>query len=154
MYKFNPPKVKTVDVKPITIRKSEDKDLDIWSLPGPVPPLKESDAKALKRFVPRAISLKKRLEETNADNKTIIRETKKIREEFYKEFIKEFPKDKEKIKKLKKEEDEFLDMKIKLQEIINIYKQRPLTKKEERELKNLQKRFQNFDRRKKNGNME
>ena len=96
-----------------------------------------AESPLLKEYVQKAIKLKKKLEETDADTKTILREKKKLKDEFYKRLIKKYPKEKKEISRLRKEMEEFADIKLRTLELIRIAKQRALTKKESQELKNI-----------------
>lgn len=96
----------------------------------------------LKEYAQKVIKLKKKLKETDADKKTILRENKKLKDEFYKQLIKKYPKEKQKISRLRKEMEEFADIKFRTLELIRIAKQRELTKKELRELKNMSSKLE------------
>jgi len=108
---------------------------EVLSQPGTKKALAEDPF--LKKYAQKIIKLKKKLKETDVDKKTILRENKKLKDEFYKQLIKKYPKEKQKISRLRKETEEFNNLKLRTLELIRIAKQRKLTKKESQELKNI-----------------
>lgn len=96
---------------------------------------------SVREFSRKAIDLKQELMETGADEKTIFREMKKLKDEFYKELIKKHPEEKANIQRLRKNLTEFTNIKLRFIELLDISKRRRLNNKETRELENINKKL-------------
>ena len=142
------PRVSIIPVRPYGYfsrpSESERRELSYYEKEIQRPLLSKSEEKKyleesplVKKYVQKAKKLQKKLKDTNASKKTILRETKKIKDEFYKQLIKQYPKEKKGLSHLRKEMEEFNKLKLRTIELIRIAKQRKLTKKETQELKNI-----------------
>ena len=143
------PKVSIIPVRPYGYfsrpSESERRELSYYEKEMQRPLLSKSEEKKfleessplVKKYAQKVKKLHKKLKDTGASKKTILRENKKLKDQFYKHLIKQYPKEKQKISHLRKEMEEFNKLKLRTIELIRIAKQRKLTKKETQELKNI-----------------
>jgi len=151
------PRVSIIPVRPYGYfsrpSESERRELSYYEKEIQRPLLSKSEEKKyleesplVKKYVQKAKKLQKKLKDTNASKKTILRETKKIKDEFYKQLIKKHSKEKQKISRLRKEMEEFGNIKLRTLELIRTAKQRKLTYKEIQELKRMSSKMDRLNK--------
>ena len=127
-------------VKPITRRELD--SMDPFKHPGiKVSDLPEPDA-FMKPYCEKIQKIYQRLKEKGETNPEVfLKESNKVKKEFYKELTKKYPESKKEIENLQKEMDKFAKVKLDFYKLLQIGKKRKLTGKEEKELENISVRL-------------